>query len=194
MTAENGETYTNICQQTKLRDECDRITNYNTTIGIKEVDIPKGSVYLTKEPSELVNVSYKHEVTLLSVKLQTTLSTAPKSGTGILRQLLLDGPLFKSGPDIVARKFHFSQSLFFYYTQFNSAQQEKSLFNWSGPGWSTNIRRSAVQSQTLHFPDKIQTLLFARMVPAIKRTWRSFGGPSAATGRRPLTEVSTLQV
>lgn len=60
-----------------------------------------------QEPSDLVDVSYKHEVTLLSVKLQTTLSTAPKSGTGILRQLLLDGPLFLSGPDIVCSKISF---------------------------------------------------------------------------------------
>ena len=67
-------------------------------------------MYLPKEPSDLVNVSYKHEVTLLSVKLQTTLSTAPKSGTGILRQLLSDGPLFKSGPDnfAISRNLYFS--------------------------------------------------------------------------------------
>ena len=79
----------------------DRLTNYNTTICIQEVDIPRGSVYLSEEPSDLVNVSYKHEVTLLSVKLQTTLSTAPKSGTCRFRHHKLDGPLFMSGPDIL---------------------------------------------------------------------------------------------
>ena len=62
---------------------------------------------LTKEPSDLVNVSYKHEVTLLSVKLQTTLSTAPKSGTCRFRHHKLDGPLFMSGPDIVCSKISF---------------------------------------------------------------------------------------